>query len=783
VIRGSAINQDGRSNGLTAPNGPSQEAVIRAALANGGVDAAQVSYIETHGTGTSLGDPIEVQALGAVFDQVRADKPLLLGAVKTNIGHLESAAGIAGLVKVVLALQYGAVPANLHLQQRSPVIPWEDFPTLTLPTRLSTWEAADGRFAGVSSFGFSGTNAHIVLGEAPLAQEAAAQVGERPLHVLALSARNETALRELAEAYANVLKRGDESGQKAAGGERKALADVAYTANAGRSHFSHRLALTAANAADAEAQLAAFVAGKKTENMQSGVFVGTRRPKIAFLFTGQGAQYVGMGRQLYETQPVFRAALEKCQEVLRPYLQHPLLDVMFGERLAASDPSLINETAYTQPALFAIEYALAELWQSWGVRPDAVTGHSVGEYVAAVVAGVLSLEDGLQLIATRGRLMQALPGGGAMAAVFADEATVMAALAPYAQQASLAAVNGATNVVISGAGTAVAAILDTLQAQNIKSRSLVVSHAFHSPLLEPMLDEFEQVAATLTYHPPRMSLISNVTGKALGRQDVNAAYWRRHARQPVRFADAVATLRAQGCRILLEAGPQPTLLGMVARIASDVEGETAVPSLRQGKDEWAQMLNGLGALYTAGVAVDWASFDKPYARRKVTLPTYPFQRSRYWVDVPTQKRGSAAIQRERLHPLLGWRVAAAGIRELIFENEISVAAFPFLQDHQLHGLYVLPSPAYMEMALAAVKQLAWGGGNPRLDDLVIHEALVLAADETRQVQLVLTPGDGQTAAWQIYSEDNGRWQLHASGRLQTQTAVPVLAEAETLSAV
>ena len=625
LVRGSAVNQDGRSNGLTAPNGPSQEAVIRAALANAGVEPDEVSYVETHGTGTSLGDPIEVKALGAVLGAGRpAAKPLMIGSVKTNVGHLEAAAGVVGFIKVVLALQHQEVPPHLHLKELNPFIPWNELP-VTIPAEPALWTGK--RIAGLSAFGFSGTNAHLIVEEAPAAEPAKAGV-ERPLHLLALSAKSEVALKELARQFS-----------KTPG---VSLADVCFTANAGRAHFTHRLAVVADSSAQLHGKLNDFIVGK----IQHSVVKTT--PEAAFLFTGQGAQYAGMGRQLYETQPTFRRTLDKCDEILRPYLNQSLVSLLYPEVRAkqsggdsnerqGSAPAkrvslLLDQTAYTQPALFAIEYALAELWRSWGVEPTVVLGHSVGEYVAACVAGVFSLEDGLKLIAERGRLMGALPAGGEMAAVFADEEQVEKAIAPHAETVSIAAVNGPANVVISGAGEAVQAIVKNLEAEGVKSKRLTVSHAFHSPLMEPMLAEFERVAKQVSFNAPRISFISNVSGQPV-REAPDAAYWHRHIMATVRFAAAIQAAREQGPEIFLEIGPGTTLLGMGQACLPEVDAAW-LPSLRKGRNDWEQMLESLGALYVRGLNVDWTGFDRDYApaRRKASLPTYPFQRQRYWFE-------------------------------------------------------------------------------------------------------------------------------------------------------
>jgi acyl transferase domain-containing protein len=754
VIRGTAVNQDGASSGLTAPNGPAQEAVIRDALRNARVQPAAVAYVECHGTGTSLGDPIEVQGLASVLGQGRsAENPVFIGSVKTNVGHLETAAGIAGLVKIVKALQNRAIPPHLHLQEPNPFIPWADLP-VKIPTELTPWPAAALPIAGLSSFGFSGTNVHLILEAAPEVTADAPQTGERLAHLLTLSAKTHAALTKLAGHYADYLANHDD------------LPNVAYTANTGRAQQPHRLAVTANSALQAQERLAAWAAGTEVKGAAAGQVPNSDPPKIAFLFTGQGAQYNGMGRQLYQTHPVFRDALDQCAALLQNVLDKPLLGVIFAEDEATSE--LINETAYTQPALFAIEYALAQLWLSWGIKPDTVMGHSVGEYVAACLAGVFSLEDGLKLIAARGRLMQALPPGGAMGAIFTDEAAVTAAIAPYAAEVSLAAVNGPTNIVISGEGTAVTTILDHFQEQGIKSRPLVVSHAFHSPLMAPMLEAFGQVAADIAYNKPRLRLISNVTGElAMGDAVANADYWRDHVRAAVQFGPAVETLYAQQVDILLEIGPQPTLLGMARRITPTQDGYSPVylPSLRQNKDDWQQMLDSLGQMWCAGVAVDWNVYDRPFGRRKLQLPTYPFQRKRYWI--PERKQKSRRQLPDAVHPLLGRRLRSA-LRQTQYESELNHASFGFIQDHQVQHTSLLPMTAYLEMALAAAKE-QFGPGAHALEDVIIHEPMVFADARVRAVQLIVSLKQDGLAAFELLSqlEDAGEvWQLHATGLLR-----------------
>jgi amino acid adenylation domain-containing protein/non-ribosomal peptide synthase protein (TIGR01720 family) len=619
VVRGTAINQDGTSSGLTAPNERSQEAVIQKALSMAKVSPNEVSYVEAHGTATSLGDPIEVKAIEAVYGQQRdEDNPLVIGSVKTNIGHTEAASGIAGLIKVVLSMQNKYIPPHLHFKQLNPHMTLSGIPAV-IPTVGMEWNRPKSgrRLAGVSSFGFSGTNAHVILEEAPVGAQVRA-LFERNRHLLTLSAKSEKGLLELAQRYEDFFATHPES----------SLADVCFTANVGRSHFEYRLAVVAESNLQLRDELSAFATGKETFKLVSGQQNSTKPPKIAFLFTGQGSQYISMGRQLYELLPTFRQTIDRCDLILRSYLDEPLLNVLYPE---PGKTSPINETAYTQPALFALEYALAELWQSWGIKPSVVMGHSVGEYVAACVAGVFSLEDGLKLIATRGRLMQSLPQNGEMVAALVSERQVAPVIQPYLQEVAIAALNGPDSVVISGKRSTIRLVVAQLEATGIKTTSLQVSHAFHSPLIEPMLKEFARVASEVTYSPPKINLISNVTGELAEAQVATPEYWCRHVRQPVRFAAGMEALYRAGYEVFVECGPKPILLGMGRKCLPEGVGRW-LPSLRPGHEDWQQILQSLAQLYVEGVQVDWSGFDQDYERRKVPLPTYPFQRQRYWIE-------------------------------------------------------------------------------------------------------------------------------------------------------
>jgi acyl transferase domain-containing protein len=606
VIRGSAINQDGRSSGMTAPNGAAQEAVVRQALANAGIAAADVDYVEAHGTGTALGDPIEAHALAGVLGPNRApDRPLRLGSVKTNLGHLEAAAGLVGLIKVVLAMQHGIIPEQLHFRSLNPHIDFKGMP-IEIVTRPTAWHASQKRrIAGLNSFGLSGTNAHLIVEEAPARENPAVAV-ERPLHLLTLSARTETALKTLTGHFAEQLGRTED-----------ALGDICYTAGVGRTSFEYRAAYAGS---DREGMRAALACAP----VAAGLVEST--PQVVFLFPGQGAQYSGMARQLYETQPAFRESLDECAGLLLGHLEIPLFDILWGE-----PPQRIDQTAYTQPALFAVEYALARLWMSWGVEPAAVLGHSVGEYVAAAVAGVFSLADGLKLIAARARLMQNVPGEGGMAAVMADEPRVRRALVGYDDKLAVAALNAPGNTVVAGYRMELDRVLESLEKDGIPVRRLAVSHAFHSPQMREMEAAFEQEAASIECRTPRCRLISSVTGREVADDMRQPAYWRRQVSQPVRFGEAMRTLGQSGYRVFLEVGPGTTLSALGRQSLED-SGAVWLPSMRRSHGEWQQMLESLAHLYVRGAGIDWAAFDKPYARVRVPLPTYPFEHEEYWFE-------------------------------------------------------------------------------------------------------------------------------------------------------
>ena len=763
VIRGTAVNQDGRSGGLTVPNGPAQEAVIRAALADGGVAPADVGYVEAHGTGTSLGDPIEVRALAGALGpgRDRAD-PLVIGSVKTNFGHLESAAGVAGVMKVVLSLLHERIPPHLHFREPSPHIAWGEYPVTVLPQGREWKRGARPRLAGVSSFGFSGTNAHVVIEEAPLPAPAAAKAA-RPLHCLPLSARTPDALRTLAKRWADTM-----------ASSKDAALDFAHTAAAGRSHLGERVAVVGDTPASLASALGDFCAGRENAAVHRGQAVPGQAPEVVFLFTGPGSPYPGMARALCDGSPVFRDVIDRCDAALGADARgRTLKSVLWASD--AGDASPIHETGWTQPALFAVEYGLAQLWRSWGVEPAAAMGHSAGEYVAACVAGVFTLEEGIVLIAERGRLMQALPPGGTMAAIYADAAEVERAVAPYAGRVAIAAINAADSVVISGEATAIESIVADFERRNVKGHRLYISLAAHSPLVEPALDAMEAAAARVTMQAPKIPVAWNVTGgEPLPGGAPDARYWRRHLREAVRFADGVKRMHRDGYRVFLEVGPHPTLLALAQRSLPE-EGVRLLGSLRRGKDDWSELLASVAELHVHGTPIDWKAFDAPYAARPLPLPTYPFEHKRYWI---TPEAAKARRATRAGSPLLPTRAPVAAA---IYETTLTPESPAWLGEHRVLGAALVAGPVFLELAQAAAR--AQSGARARsVADFAIADPLVLP-DDGRVVQVQLDE-EADGLRFRVHSRDvegEGEWTLHATGRL-VEKASP-LAAAPTLAAL
>jgi acyl transferase domain-containing protein/SAM-dependent methyltransferase len=734
VIRGSAVNQDGRSSGITAPNGVAQESVIRSALARAGLAPAEIQYVEAHGTGTELGDPIEAHALRAVLGEGRtADAPLVVGSVKTNLGHLESAAGVAGLIKVVLSLQYERIPAHLHFTRLNPHIDWSGFP-VEIPASGKAWpRGATTRRAGVSSFGFGGTNAHVILEEAPLAKSVGAESDGR-VRVLALSARSPEALRSVGLRFADHLAQHKDA----------TVADICYTANTGRAAMAERVVYLAPSPETLEAALR-----EERAIARARITPGTG---VAFLFTGQGAQFAGMGRQLYETEPVFTSAIDECARLLEGHVDVPLLSLLWGD---ATD-RLETDTTYIQPAVFSLQWALASLWKSWGVHPSAVIGHSVGEYAAACVAGIFTLADALRLIALRGKLTGSLPrGAGAMAAILAPAADVEALVAQTGGRVSIAARNGPEHIAIAGEVAAVAAIEAEAAARGFRVERLRVSHAFHSPMMAPVEEEFSAEVTRTPIAEPSSTFISSVTGSVVMAADLRQPiHWRRQIRDTVLFDSALAVLGEQGCTTFLEIGPGSTLLGLGSALIGR-EGQAWVPSIRRSRVDGEQMAESAAHLWVHGVPVDWAARER-IRRARVALPTYPFERQRYWLDaVVTRKSGGTATH-----------VNSAGVKRdtavPTYDLTIDPASTPWLAEHRVAGIPLMPAAGFIDVMLAA------GSDALGVPEVVLGEFTVLAplratADQTLDLQTVVT-SSGASATVQVFGRatGSGAWTLHAT---------------------
>ena len=802
VIRGSAVNHGGASTGLTVPHTPALEQVIKTALSQAGIPPSEVDYLEAHGTGTAVGDPIELNAVASVYGRGRAaDRPLLVGSVKTNIGHLESAAGIAGLIKAVLVMQRGVIPKHLHFRVPNPSLDWERLPLRVTSSMMDLPQRAGRpRLAGVNSFGISGTNAHIVVEEysAPdgpaygqrrvagsartVAVPLPATVEDLPLtqglrqreaRLLPLSGKSETALRELAKRYLSWLDEHAEEHASESAAE-PLLADMAWTAGVGRSHFDHRAGVIFHNAESLQERLSALAEAGTGERPQAAT-------KVAFAYTGQGSQWAGMGEALYEREPVARAVLDRCEEVFRAERGTSLLDVMFGR-----SESNLNDTAWEQPALYALECALTALWSSVGVRPSVVVGHSVGELAAAQAAGVFSLEDGMRFAAARGTLLSETEPG-TMAAVFAPPARVASTVEALNSSTagvglSISADNG-THQVVSGPVAEVETVSKRFESEGVRVRRLNTTRAFHSALVEPALDALEASLDGVAISPPSLTVVSNLTGRAVEPdQALDGAYWRRHAREAVAFARGVRTLAELGVDLVVEIGPRSVLATMAVlawpesaqRPAPVVLSSLYPPSGNASESAGGtDFMQAVAEVYQAGLPIRFEALFAGEARRRISLPGYPFQRERHWLAATKQRRPSAG------HPLLGIRHESAS-GEITFETEVFPSDPEWLGDHRVFGRIIAPGALYGAMAAAAC--LAEGRGSVVVEEMQLHNALIFpeedsedgTGEEGRKVQVVLDPSEqANSRRVQIFSKGSEEgWTLHVEGRVSPGAPMP-----------
>ncbi len=769
VIRGSAVNSDGRSNGLMAPNRQAQEAVIQEAYKNAGISPGLVQYVEAHGTGTKLGDPIEVRALGAVIAQGRPeDRKCAIGSVKSNIGHLEAAAGVAALIKVALSVHNRQLPPSLHYKQPNPFIPFDQLPVV-VQQQLGEWPVKDEPLiAGITSLGFGGTNCHVVVTEAPQMEKSTKVESMLPaVRLLPLSAHSDEALKDLTKAYINYL---------AENGNVASLSDICYTASLKRTHHDYRMALVVHSHQELLEHLDSVLRDESLPTIARGTVHSGHREKIVFVFPGQGAQWWAMGHELMQSQPVFRETIEACDKIIREYADWSLLH----QFVASESESQLDRIDIIQPALFAIQIALANLWRSWGVEPDAVVGHSMGEVAAAYVAGVLNLEDAIKVIFHRSRLLKTVAGQGKMAVVELSLSDAEDAIKGLEDKISIAVIAGPKSIVLSGEPQAVEQVVAGLEQKQIFCRLLRVDVASHNPQVEHLKSELIEILKGIQPQPGNIPFYSTVAGRILNGLDLDATYWGRNLREPVRFATAIDQLVEDEVGVFLELNPHPTLTNSIqSELVHLGKKGTVVHSLKREEPEMATMLSALGKLFAIGFPVRWEQFY-PEGGQVVSLPTFPWQRERYWFDDGKTKKKARPSQvwpqltsaGADFHPLLGSRRSSPLLAgKQVWENVINTNSLAFLTDHKVQDSIVLPATAYLEMAFAAGNR-AFPGKPFMIENVSLQRALFLKEEQNQVIQFVLSPSTNGFATFQVFSLAEGSaaqkslWLLHAEGTMR-----------------
>jgi acyl transferase domain-containing protein len=761
-IVGTAVNQDGHTPAVTAPNGRAQERVMRSAMARLGVNPNEVGYVEAHGTGTPVGDPIEMSAIANVFGPGRApDATLYVGSVKSNFGHIEPGAGLLGLVKVALSLQHGEIFPSIHFKQWNPNIELGSAP-IQVPTSVVAWpRSTNRRMAGINSFGYSGTNSHAILQEAPVKETEYLDGAEnrppqaRPNEIVVVTAKSKASLEESVDLWVDYLEREDAP----------SLADIAFTSTTGRTHLRHRLAAVGDSKADIAAKLRAWRAGRVARGLSAGQTRGKQRPKLAFMFTGQGAQYPGMGQELYRTEAFFADKIDRVAATMDPEMGVPLKSVLFGPEAR----NYLSSTRYVQPALFAVEYALAELLRHWGVEPDFVIGHSVGEISAACVAGVLDLDDAIRFVVARGRLMGELPPGGKMLALGTDLEQARRFVKGREADVSIATVNGPQAVVVSGRGETIDAIRELAAEAGLRSTPLEVSHAFHSPLMDPILAELAEVAASMRIAPARIPIASNVSGD-FHEERIEPGYWARHVREAVLFHAGLEKIVEAGATLLLEIGPHPALTPAVAT-SFEATKTQPVPTLKRDGKDFTNLLGALATVFVNGtpISLDRLFWSPQYKR--VSLPLYPFRKDHHWLT-PTmgieslpESPADSMPALPALHPMLG-QVATRNAYRTVFHVSLSTTS-PWT-DHRILGGTVFPATAYLDMAargFAALSGQEWCGVT--LKDVTFERPLVLVYRKPQAVALVLERGhNGSSYTRFVVAAAENEAEVYCQGHIE-----------------